>query len=152
GEVDGIIEHSAFGRADSRDSAATEAGDALSTTTRGVDASGVQGVFQQLHGAGEILQQFGLHVEAEHKCQVLLAQNLTEEFASDLFLHIEDIGLTAAGVDQDAEGQRKVRFCSKILNRLRLSVFEDLKIVLGQIGDQSALLVLHVEKELNHVD
>ena len=48
--------------------------------------------------------------------------------------------------------KRQARFRGKVLDGLRLAIFEDLKAVLGQIGDEAAFLIFHVEKELDHIN
>ena len=41
---------------------------------------------------------------------------------------------------------------SEILHGLRLAVFLDVEVVLGQVGNQRAVLVFYVEEKLHHID
>ncbi len=75
-----------------------------------------------------------------------------EKGAADLLFHLEHALLAAAGIDQDAERQRQIGFGFKVLDGLRLAVFENVEIILGQAGNQGAALILHVEEELHDLD
>ena len=97
------------------------------------------------------MQQLHPNIEADHERSVLLCNNVLQKRAPHLFLHIEHILLAAAGINQYPERQGQVRVCGKILNHLRPAILEHIKIFLGQIGDQSTLLVLNVEEELHYI-
>ncbi len=64
---------------------------------------------------------------------------------------VQHAGLAGAGIDHDAQGQRLVRFRREILDGLRLAVLEHLEIVFGEIGNQHAMLVLHIEEQVDNV-
>ena len=69
-----------------------------------------------------------------------------------MLFHVEHPLLAGAGVDENSQCQRKVRFRREILYGLRLAIFKDLKIVFGQVGNEAALFFLHVKKELHDID
>src|SRR5438132_10661609 len=102
-------------------------------------------------GVGEVLEQINIHVEADDKGFVFGPEYLIEEGAANLFVHSQHALLTAAGVDQNAESERQVRFRGEVLDGLRLSVFEDIEIALRQAGNQGTAFVLHVEKSLDDI-
>jgi hypothetical protein len=58
-------------------------------------------------------------------------------------LDIQQVSLAGADVDQQADGQRQIGFAREVFDGLRLAVFEDREIVLGQVADQAAVLVMH---------
>ncbi len=62
---------------------------------------------------------------------------------------METVANAVAGVDQDGEAQRQIGFGGEFDDGLRLLVFEDLEIALGEIGDEAALFVRDGEE---HVD
>ena len=78
--------------------------------------------------------------------------DVLEERRANFFLHVEDAHLAAAGIDQDAEGQRQIGFGLEILDGLRLAIFEDFEVVFGEVGDQRAVFVFDVEEELHDLD
>ena len=69
---------------------------------------------------GEILQQVGFDIEADDKRQVLGAQNLAQEIGADFLLHLQNPLLAAAGIDQNAQGQRQIGFGGEILDGLQV--------------------------------
>ena len=104
-----------------------------------------------MHGVCKVLQQVNVDIKADDKCQVFIAQDLVEKFPANFLLHVEHAHLAAAGIDQNAQGQGKIGFSGEVLDGLRLAVLEDFKVILREIGNQGALLVLDVEEELDHV-
>src|SRR5208283_5829761 len=89
GQVDRIVKQCAFGSADGGNGAAAQSGYSASTAARGVDAGRVERSLERMHGAGEILQEIDIHIEAEDEGQVLVAKDLTEKVAAHLLFHIE---------------------------------------------------------------
>ena len=86
------------------------------------------------------------------KASSLSRQDLLQERPANFFLHVEDALLAAAGVDQDAERERQIRFGGEVLDGLRSAVLSDVEVTFGQVGDERALFVFDVEKQLHHVD
>ena len=102
--------------------------------------------------AGVILHQFGFDVEVDYERFVLVGENLAQECSADFLFHVEDSELAAGGINENAKGERQIRFGGEVLDGLRLAVFEDLEIIFGQIGNQHAVLVFDVEEYSHHVD
>ena len=67
-------------------------------------------------------------------------------------LQRKDILLAAAGIEQDSQGQRLVGLGGEILDLLRHLVFEDVEVILGEMRDQRAMLVVHGEVKAHQVD
>src|SRR6185369_15855813 len=151
-QIDGVVEHSAFGIGTARQGSAALPGQAAATGRRSIDACAVEGGAQQAGRVGEILQQVGFDIETDHKRQIFGAQDLIQEIGPDFLLHLQNLSLAAAGIDQNSQGQGKVRFGGEILDCLRAAVLADLEVVLGQIGNQPAFFVFDIEKELHNVD
>src|SRR5579885_1637927 len=72
-----------------------------------------------------------------------------EEFYCGLLLEPEAFPDAVAGIDQDCQPQRQIRFGGELLDYLGLLAFDDLEIVLPEIRDKAALLVGDSEE---HVD
>ena len=77
------------------------------------------------------------------------AHHAVDELDGGFLLEAEAVADAVAGIDQDAEAQRQVALGGELHDGLRLLVFEDLEVVLGQVGDEAALLVGDGEE---HVD
>ena len=60
-------------------------------------------------------------------------------------------GLAAAGVEQDADGQRQVLLLGEALDGLRIVVLGHLAVVFAQVGDE-AVLVARGEVDVDQVD
>src|SRR5262249_52295847 len=132
-------------------SAAAEARYASTTAASRIDASSVQGCLQGMDGTGEILQQIDVDIEAQDEGKILVAQDLAQKFTANFLFHVEHTGLATAGIDQNAQSQRKIRLRGKILDGLRLAILQNLKIFLLETGDQSSFLIPHIEEELHHI-
>jgi hypothetical protein len=107
---------------------------------------------QTVSVAGEILEQVNRDIETDDKRFILIRKDLLEKGTSDFFFHVQDIALAAARIDHHANRQGKVRFGSKVLDGLGLTVLEDVEVCLCEVRDQGAVLVLHIEKKLDYVD
>ena len=93
-----------------------------------------------------ILHQRGVDVEVDDIGLVLVGENLPEERAANFFLHVEHIALAARGIDQDAEGERQVRFRGEVFDGLRLAVFKNVKSSLVRLGISAPCLSLTLKK------
>ncbi len=134
-----------------RDRPSAETGNASSVAAGGVDLRLVHGVRQQPRAVGEVLQQVHVHVEGEQKGFVLFAQDLLEELAARLLLQGKHALLAARGVEQNAQRQRLVGLGHKALERLRHFVFQHRAVLLVQMRNQVALVVLDGEEQVHQV-
>jgi hypothetical protein len=127
GEVDGVVERRAAARAQAAD-----------------------GRLQLLGIVDEVRHQLGRSIEAHHHGFVVAeADHAVDERIGRFLLELETLPDAVAGIDQDAEAQGKVGFGRELRDGLGALVFEHLKVVLHQVGDEAALLVGDREK---HVD
>ena len=117
----------------------------------GIDSRPVEGSLEGRHRIGKVLKKIHIHIKAQNKCQIFRAQDFTEEGATNFFLHGQHAFLAAAGVDENTEGKGQVGFSGEIFDGLRLRVFENLEVILSQIGNQPAFFVFDIEKQLDHV-
>ena len=101
---------------------------------------------QPAHRIGEILQQVDVNVEADDKGFIPWPQRVLKERGSDFFLHIENAHLAAAGINKDAESQRKIGFGFEILYYLDLPILEEVEVILIEVGDQRSVLVFDVKE------
>ena len=105
---------------------------------------------QLLRVVDQIGAQFGRSVEADDHHPVLpRPHHAVDELDRRFLLELEALANAVAGVDQDRQAQRQVAFRRELLDYLRLLVLDDFEIILGQVGDEAALLVRHGEQ---HVD
>ena len=58
---------------------------------------------------------------------------------------------TAAAVNQNAEGERLIGLCGEILDGLWLAIFKNLEIIFAEVGNQRAMFVLDVKKDVHHI-
>src|SRR3984957_5642483 len=100
----------------------------------------------------EILQQRRIDVEVDYERLVLVGQNLFKKRPAYFLLHVQHPQLASAGVDKYPQSQGQIRFRGEVLDGLLLAVFKNLKVVLGQVRNQCAMLVFNVEEKLDHVD
>ena len=150
-QVNRIVEQRSFRSAGGGERAAAQSTNTAAASTC-IDLGAVQRLLQAVNGAGEVLQKIDVHIEADYEGFVLFTQDFAEEVAADFLFHIEHARLAAAGVDQDAEGEREIGFGGEIFDGLGLAVFRHLEVVLRQAGDEAALFVLHIEKQLDDID
>ena len=117
-----------------------------------IDFRFVQSGLQAMYIAREVLQKVHADVKADDVGLILVGEHLLQERSAHLFFHIDDVALAAAGINQNSECERKVRLGSEILNGLWFAVFLDVKVVLGQVGNERSVLVFYVEEKLHHID
>src|ERR1700683_4275265 len=81
-----------------------------------------------------------------------LHEHLIKETAACISLRIKDVGLTAAGVDQQTERERQFGFLRKIFDRLRPAIFLQREIVFGEVADDLAMLVANRDGQRYDLD
>jgi hypothetical protein len=75
-----------------------------------------------------------------------------------LLLEGEDVHLAAAGVEEDADGEREIFFLGEVLGLLKVLVFVDAAVVLVEVGDVAGLVadgevdVYEVDVDLEGLD
>ena len=127
GEEDGVVERRSAARPQIRD-----------------------GFLQIADVVGEIGHQFGRRIETHNHGSVVLGPDgAVDERGGGFLLEMKTVANAVAGVDQDSQAQRQVGFSREFDDGLRLLAFEDLEIVLGEIGDEAAFFVRH---RVEHVD
>jgi len=118
-----------------------------------VDLQQVQRVFQFLARRREVLQKLHLAVEVDQERLVfVLAQHVLEELVAGVPLFTQHAPLALAGIDQQSQRQRQVRFPRKVADRLRMPVLRQSEVVLGQIRDDLQLLVPNRGQNVNYFD
>ena len=80
------------------------------------------------------------------------SQHLIQETLAGCSLLIQNIPLTHAGVDKQAEREGKVGFLRKIANRLRVTIFLEQEVVFGQIANDLAMLIPDSDRQGDHFD
>ena len=99
------------------------------------------------------MQQFHIEIEMNHKRHVLLgAQHLFEEPETGRPLFFNQPALAAAGVHQQAEREGQVALLGEIGDRLGAAILLQDKIVLGEVLHDTARLVTHIRKQIDHLD
>ena len=112
-----------------------------------------QSRFQILARRSQVLEQFHFAVKVDEKRFVLvLAQDVLEEFVAGIALLIEHARLAAAGIEEQAERERKIALLGEVADGLRTPVFLDGEFVLGQIVDDLALFVADGGQDADNVD
>jgi len=107
-------------------------------------AHAVEFVVQLVFGGGKVLQQLHFMVKMQQESLVGgLGDHLVDKFAARGTLSFEGVGLTAAGVDQQTETQRLIDGAGEALDRLRLPILGQRKVVLLEVGDDLPLLIAH---------
>ncbi|MCX6626094.1 MAG: hypothetical protein NTW28_00495 [Candidatus Solibacter sp.] len=113
----------------------------------------LQRLFQQLARRGDILQEFHIEIEVDHKRHILLGtQHLFEEAVTGRTLFFDQAALAPAGIHQQAERKRQIAFLRKITDDLGAAVLIQQEVVLGEVLDDRARLVAHVGKQVDYLD
>src|SRR4029077_5581884 len=108
---------------------------------------------QLFTGRSQILQQLHFTVKVNEESLVLgLDEHLIEKTAARIPLRVEDIGLTAAGVNQQTQRERKIRFLRKIADSLRAAVFLKREIVFSEVADDLAMFVANGDGQRDYFD
>ena len=66
---------------------------------------------------------------------------IVEKLDGGVLLELESVPDAVAGIDQDPEAQRQIAFRVELEDFLRLLAVDHLEIVLGQVGDEAALVI-----------
>src|SRR5882757_3955965 len=153
GHVDGIKKHrSPWAGRRTWNWAAAEAREVGTSARPGVDLYLVQGLLEARNRTSEVLKKIDVHVEAEHGRHVFRSESALQKRAANFLFDSQDLLLAAAGIDQDPERQGKVGLGLKVLDGLRLTIFEDIKVVLREAGNQRSMLVFDVKEQLHDFD
>src|ERR1700693_443324 len=153
GEIDGVIERGAAcaGRR-ARDRALRPNRSPGTANSAAVHFGVVERMSEPADRAREILQELDVGAEADDESLVFGAQRALEKRTANFLLHIEDAQLAPARIKKNAEGQREIGVGLEILNSLMLAVFEQVEVVLVQVWNQRAMLVLNVKEQLDDFD
>ncbi len=109
--------------------------------------------FEFLARRSDILQQFDFTIEMDDESLVFVfAQDVIDKGATGGEFLIEDAALAHAGVDEEAESKRKIRFLGEIGDGLGLTVLLESEIILGKIADDAAVLVADGGEEIYGID
>ena len=105
----------------------------------------------------QVLQQLDLAIKVDYKRTVFRGGNhLVEKGPAGSTLLVQIVAFAHAGINQQANRQRKVRLLVEIADRLRLAVLFQHKIVFGEAGHDLAMLIpnghrqsddLHIDRE-----
>ena len=92
--------------------------------------------------SGEVLEEFDFVIEMDEEGLVFVfAEDVIEKRAAGGAFLIEDAALAEAGVHEEAEGEREIRFLGEIGDGLRLAVLIEGEVVFGEIADEVAVFV-----------
>ena len=101
----------------------------------------------------QVLQQFYFTIKVNEESFVLgLHEHLFQKTAARAALRVEDVGLTATGVDEQTQREREIRVLRKVANTLWAAVFLKCEIVLREIADDLAMFVAHGDGQRNYFD
>ena len=145
GQINGVIKDSPARLRCSGDRSRPDTADAR------IHLQPVQARAQQIGRVGVILQQLGILAKADQERQILFAQHGPEKLIGRILFDVDQVHLAGAHVDQQANGERKVRLAIEILDLLFLAVLKNFEVILIKIADQAALLVTHVEQNIDQV-
>ena len=153
GQVDGVIEQRALGIADRGNRPAAQPGRARRPVAAGgIDLRLVHGPGQQAGAVGEVLQQVDVHIERQQERLVLGLEHPLQELAAGLLFQRKHALLAARGIQQNAQRQGQIVLGNEALPGLRLLVFGDRAVVLVEVGNEVAVLVLDGKKHVHQVD
>lgn len=93
-------------------------------------------------------------VEVDDECLVFGTQHLVKEAVAGAAFFAENPALAHAGVDQQTEREREIRFAAEVLDGLRAPIFLQGEVIFAQVIDDLAVLVAHRGKHVHdfHVD
>ena len=115
-----------------------------------VDLTFVNRLIQHVQVSGEVLKQLHVHVEMQHEGQILGTHHFAQEgFRLRLFL-FQHAALAGAGVNQNAHGERSIRFAGEVFDLLRLLILFQGKVVLVEVGNQMTVLLPHHRIHIHH--
>src|SRR5262249_28937529 len=112
-----------------------------------------EGFFELLPRRCQILQELHVEIEMNEEREVpVFAQDLLEKAVAGAAFIRQNTPRAAAGVDQEAERQRKIALSRKIADGLRLAFFVEQKIVLAEAAHHLALLIPHSSENVDDLD
>ena len=158
GEIDGIVEKGAAAVAVTTGTAAVAAGSSRGATARaglgklrGVDL--IDGGLEFLARGGEVLEEFDFVIEMDEEGFVFaFAEDAIEEGTAGGAFLVEEAALAEAGVDEEAESERKVGLFSEIGDGLGVGVLFEGEVVFGEIADEVAVFVADGGEEIDSGD
>jgi hypothetical protein len=90
---------------------------------------------------GEISDKFGGGVKADQKRFVAVLDGSADEVASSLLLEAEPVADAITGVNEDSKTEGQIALRIELENLLGFLVFDDFKIIAGQIGNKVTPLI-----------
>src|SRR3979490_1818669 len=78
------------------------------------------------------------------------SEELLKKADAGLLLVAENTVLAHAGVDKEAEGQRKIGFTGEVLDHLRVAILLEREVFLVEMGDDLALPVVNGGQNVDH--
>jgi hypothetical protein len=100
---------------------------------------------------GPVADQAQMVAKADGEGFVRGREGLAEEFGDVALVFLDEFFLAAAGVDDQADAERKLLGAGKELDRLRNTVFEDGEVVLFEVENQAAVGVMHADGRVDQV-
>ena len=101
----------------------------------GVDAGGVDGAGEFGEAVGVVREEVDVDVEGDEEGEVFRREDVFEEADGGLLFDGKDALLAAAGVEQEADGEREVFLLGEGFDGLRLVVVEDVAVGGGEVED-----------------
>ncbi len=117
-----------------------------------IDFCLIHGTGQRMRVAGVVGKKIDVDIEGDEKSFIFGTQNAAEKSGAGLLLQRQDVLLAAAGIEQDAQRQRLIVLGGEVLDLLRRLVFQDVEVILGEVRDQRAVLVVNGEVKADQVD
>jgi hypothetical protein len=133
GEVDGVVEEGAAG-VGGGEGASADAGGSGGGARR-IDRSRVDGAGEFGEAVGVVGEEVDVDVEGDEEGDVFRGEDVFEEARGGLLLEEEDALLAAAGVEEEADGEREVFLLGEGLDGLGLMVVEDAAVGGGEVED-----------------
>src|SRR4029077_1778792 len=103
-----------------------------------------------MHAVGQVLQKVHGNIKANNESQVLIREHLLQKAAGNYLFFRQGAVHTVTAVNEQADGKRLVRQRGKILDGLRLALFQQLEMIFFQIGDEGAVLVFYIKQHVDH--
>src|SRR6185437_2539189 len=117
------------------DGTLTDSGNPAAACTN-VDSRALKPLAQKMNITGQILQQVNINIKTDDESQVLVRNDLAQKITAYNFFFRQHVLHAAAGIDQDSQRQRLICLSGEVFDGLRLSVFRDFKLILGQPRNQ----------------
>jgi len=101
----------------------------------------VDGALNFVGVVGVVGQQVYVDVEGDEEGFVFGGEDVAEEGGAGFLLKGKDVLLAAAGIEQNADGERQVFLLREVLEGLELAVFKEAAVAVFEAGDETALVV-----------